>query len=733
MPSTPKTTKPKTTKPKTTKPKTTKPKTTTPNTKSKKQIVVATEFDYDIANAEPFKYGTELKIDDLELLLTQAADAYYNTETPLVSDDAFDVLLDVLRARAPKSKVLKQLRAPLPPAAPGTIKVKLPYHLGSMDKVKPGERALTNWLNKWSGPYVISEKLDGLSSLLILKVVEGSLKQDILEQKFYKHGDEGESEEIGHMLGFIRAAPTDPAGQAALIREIKRANPETQTLAVRGEIIIKKAVFTAKYSKDYPKARSLISGMVNSLPEKYNLQDVRQKARDLDFVAYTILDPDSGLKQSDQFRLLEQCGFLTARHTSIPASGLTEDRLKELLLEYKAASEYEIDGIIVNDDLEAHTYPKSGNPKYAVAFKMRLEEQMATTTVEFVEYNITKNGLLKPRVKFAPVVIGGDSINYATGFNAKFIRDNNLGPGAQIHVIKSGDVIPYILDVLRPATSGKWQEPDIPYDWVEGGIDIHPRNLEDAPEMINRVLLHFFDTLGVDGLKAGTLDKLINAGFNSVNLILALHPESLLVIPGFQVKSAQKLVDNIRAGVLEKEHRLSVIMTAANLWPGFGVKRFELVCSAVAHQRLLGQQKPDITKTELVAIDGFSDKTAEAFLDGLPKFREWLAEHPKLQIINPIVTEQEKATQQQLVMQQQTTATGLLAELRNKKVVFTGFRDAGLEAKLGIYGITIQSGVNKTTNLVVAANPGETSSKLEKARELGIRIMSADDFKAATS
>jgi NAD-dependent DNA ligase len=725
--------------PKTTKPKTTKPKTTTPKTKSKTQIVVSPEFDYDIANAEPFKYGTELKIDDLELLLTQAADAYYNTDRQLISDNSFDVLLDLLRARAPKSKVLKQLRAPLPPAASGAVKVKLPYHLGSMDKVKPGERALANWLSKYQGPYVISEKLDGLSSLLILKVTPTTndtgmgAGQETLEQKFYKHGDEGESEEIGHMLGFIRAAPNDPAGRAALIREIKRANPETQTLAVRGEIIIKKSVFAGKYSKDYPKARSLISGMVNSLPEKYNTQEVRQKARDLDFVAYTILDPPSGLKQSDQFRLLEQCGFLTARHMSIPAGGLTEDRLKELLLEYKAASEYEIDGIIVNDDLEAHTYPKSGNPKYAVAFKMRLEEQMATTTVEFVEYNITKNGLLKPRVKFTPIVIGGDSINYATGFNAKFIRDNNLGPGAQIHVIKSGDVIPYILDVLKPAANGRWQEPDIPYDWVEGGIDIRPRNLADAPEMINRVLLHFFDTLGVDGLKAGTLDKLINAGFNSVNLILALHPESLLVIPGFQIKSAQKLVNNIRVGVLEKEHRLSVIMTAANLWPGFGVKRFELVCSAVAHQRLLGQQKPDITKTELVAIDGFSDKTAEAFLEGLPKFREWLAEHPKLQIINPIVTAQEKATQQQLVMEQQATATGLLAELRNKKVVFTGFRDAGLEAKLGIYGITVQSGVNKTTNLVVAANPGEASSKLEKARELGIRIMSADDFKAATS
>ena len=72
-----------------------------------------------------------------------------------------------------------------------------------------------------------------------------------------------------------------------------------------------------------------------------------------------------------------------------------------------------------------------------------------------------------------------------------------------------------------------------------------------------------------------------------------------------------------------------------------------------------------------------------------------------------------------------------MAELHGKKVVFTGFRDADLESKLVGYGITIQSGVNKTTALVVAANPDESSSKLEKARELGIQIMSVADFRVA--
>lgn len=701
-------------------------KTRSPTLKRKSMKPDSQVFDWPLANQKTFDYASGLSVADLEQLLSQAADAYYNTDHPLLSDDAFDTALEVLRTRAPKSKFLKQVRAPLPAPAAGQQqpkKVKLPYHLGSMTKIKPGERALTLWLEKYSGPYSISEKLDGLTSLLILKVIKNSATgEKELEQHFYKHGDENESEEISHMLGFMRAAPKDSASQQKLIKLIEKINPGKNLIAVRGEIIITKAKFQAKYAKEYPKARSLIAGMTNCLPEKYNQQDTRNKARDLDFVSYTVLDPP-GLLQSKQFEFLADCGFLVARNSIEPV--LDEEKLKELMLEYKSASEYEIDGIIVTDNQTGYKYPTSGDPKYAVAFKMRLEEQMAITTVEYVEYNITKNGLLKPRVKFAPVIIGGDSINYATGFNAKFIKEHNIGQGAEIHVIKSGDVIPYILAVTKPAA--RWQEPAIPYEWVEGGIDIRPRDLADAPEMLNKVLLHFFDTLDVDGLKSGTIDKLIAAGFNSVNLILSLRPESLLKIPGFQVKSAQKLVDNIRTGVLDKQHRLSVIMTASNIWPGFGVKRFELITAVIPQERLVSapsqtKSKPgsEVTLGELVAIDGLSDKTAQAFLDGLPKFRIWLADHPLIHIAPP-----HEATTPVPV----TPPRGLLAELQGQKLVFTGFRDAELEERLAKYGITLQSGVSKSTRMVIAADPNESSSKLTKARELGIEIMSADDFR----
>ena len=100
----------------------------------------------------------------------------------------------------------------------------------------------------------------------------------------------------------------------------------------------------------------------------------------------------------------------------------------------------EIDGIIIADNSKVYLPNKSGNPKHAVAFKMQLDEQTQTTVVEKVEYNVSKNGVLN-LIKFKPVKIGGDTIMYATAFNAKFIKDNLLRSWIKIEIIRSGDTL----------------------------------------------------------------------------------------------------------------------------------------------------------------------------------------------------------------------------------------------------------------------------------------------------
>ncbi len=693
--------------------------------KSPKQIQITLKQATKSASSEPSKEliskvesdayntATGLSIKALESLVLEASNAYYNTDTPILSDDAFDIIIDVLKQREPDSPVLDRIGATVPADAPN--KVKLPYHLGSMDKVKPGSRELATWLGKYPGPYVISEKLDGLSGLLIIQVAADG---KTLEMKLYRRGDDDISQEVSHLVSLVNIIPSTKHKQ--VIEYIRKQNPDKGVLAVRGELIIKKSTFTAKYSTKYPKARSFINGIALSKPEAFNNQAIRTMARDIDYVVYSVLDPQP-MTQVEQFALLDKLGFLTAHNEVF--RGLDADILQETLLEFKRESQYEIDGIIVADESRVYPLPTSGNPKHAVAFKMRLDEQTATTTVEYVEYNVSKTKLLKPRVKFAPVKIGGDTIMYATGFNAKFIKDNKLGPGAVITIVKSGDVIPYIAEVTKPAPKG-WQEPEVAYAWNPSGIDAYPTDLSSVPEYLNRELLQFFETMDVAGVKAGTVDKLIAAGFTTINDILNVKAENLISVEGFQIKSAEKLVSNIKTAILDKVHPLAIVMNASNKFSGFGQRKLDAIISGIAdNQRVLTGKPREITLDEITQLEGFQAKTAQAFLTALPVFRTWLAEHPQIRVSVDSLADIE-ATGPKL-----TVSPGLAAYLK-QNIVFTGFRDESMEAKVVAAGGKIQSGISGTTQLVVAADLSKGSSKLDKAREKGISVMSKAEFAA---
>ena len=124
---------------------------------------------------------------------------------------------------------------------------------------------------------------------------------------------------------------------------------------------------------------------------------------------------------------------------------------------------YDIDGLIVTND-KIYTR-KSENPKHAFAFKMILTDQIAEAKIIDVIWSPSKDGYLKPKVQFEPVIINGARLEFATAFNAAFVQDNKIGIGAIIKIIRSGEVIPYILDVTIPAIEGKM--PDVPFKWTK--------------------------------------------------------------------------------------------------------------------------------------------------------------------------------------------------------------------------------------------------------------------------
>ena len=158
-------------------------------------------------------------------------------------------------------------------------------------------------------------------------------------------------------------------------------------------------------------------------------------------------------------------------------------------------SQYDIDGIIVTNN-ENHKRDNSGNPKYAFAFKVLLEDQKAITEIVDIEWKISKDGYINPTVIIKPVKIGGVTISRVTAFNAKYVKENNLGKGAKIEIVRSGDVIPKIEKIIKKAK--KILFPSIEYKWSESGVDI--LSIGDNSQKDIKEILYFFSKLDVKGM-----------------------------------------------------------------------------------------------------------------------------------------------------------------------------------------------------------------------------------------
>ena len=130
------------------------------------------------------------------------------------------------------------------------------------------------------------------------------------------------------------------------------------------------------------------------------------------------------------------------------------DTLKEILISRKEYGEYEMDGIIVTQD-GINERNKDKNPKYSFAFKMDLES--CVTTVNEIIWNQSKHGKLKPTVKFDKIELCGTNVEAATGNNADFIEKNKIGIGSVVKIIKSGEIIPKIVEVIKISDSGSWR------------------------------------------------------------------------------------------------------------------------------------------------------------------------------------------------------------------------------------------------------------------------------------
>ena len=616
---------------------------------------------------------------DLSKMIRSANKAYYCNQEPLMTDNQYDILREYTLSKYPKNKAAVEGHTKC--SVKEIPKVKLPFEMWSMDKIKPDTKALSKWINTYSGPYVLSCKLDGVSGLYT--TTDGT-------KKLYTRGDGIEGQDISHILPYLRL-------------------PETPDIAIRGELIMQKNTFAEKYADKYANPRNFVAGLVNTRsPNPAHLAD-------LEFVAYELINPssDTNEKPSKQMAFLESQDIETVYN--IQEDVVSNELLSELLTAWRSDYKFEIDGVICTND-EAYKRV-SGNPKYAFAFKMVLSDQIAEAKVLDVIWTASKNGKLKPRVQIEPVTIGGVKIEFATGKNAKMIVENKIGVGALVKIIRAGDVIPDIVDVVQPADEP--QMPTVPYVWNETHVDILLKDPKASTGVTKRQILHFLKTIGVTRAGPGMVTQLVKLGFNKTALIASQTKEelydALITAKGIETKTASHISNQIHDKLRgENAVSMATLMYASSIYQttSIGLVRFKLILDT--YPDILTS---DISKTEKIDmienIDGIGSKIAEAFVEDTPEFITWLEESRLEDRLSNAKTV--SASKAEIAPTINTSHP-----LYDKKIIMTGTRDADLLNKLKDIGAKIQTAVSKKTDYIIAKDPSKKTGKLKNAEKMGI-------------
>ena len=608
--------------------------------------------------------------DVITSVLNEANNSYYNKGISLLTDNEYDIIKEYMEEKYPTNKIIHQIGAEVE-----RNKVQLPYEMWSMDKIKPDTGVLSSWTTKFTGPYILSCKLDGVSGLY---TTEGA------EPKLYTRGNGKVGQDVSHLIPYLNL-------------------PTTKNIAIRGEFIIPKNTFETKYKNKFANPRNMVAGIINQ-------KTISETIVDIHFVAYEVINPV--LKPMDQILFLNNIKAESVK-SSVSAI-LSNEILSKLLTKLRESYMYEIDGIIVTDDKIYER--KSSNPEHAFAFKMVLTDQIAEAKVVDVIWNPSKDGYLKPRVQIEPISLGGVTITYATGFNGLFIQQNKIGVGAIIEIIRSGDVIPHIRNVIVKAENAKM--PDVNYVWNETNVDIMLQDASTDETVLEKNITGFFRGIGVEGLSTGNVNRLIQAKYKSVSEILKMEVNDFLKVDGFKIKTATKLFEGIR----EKIQNASIItiMSASNLFGrGFSEKKIELIMNSYP-DILISSETNEEKINKIANIKGMAQKSAEAFVEKINDFINFMKEAALIDKLN-----------QNSSSISEVNTGDISHPLFSKTIVMTGFRDKELQENLKKIGAKMGTSVSKNTFIVLVKSKEEYTGKVLDEKKLCVPVMTIDEFKQA--
>jgi DNA ligase (NAD+) len=667
------------------------------------------------------------EIEELCEKLNRYQHEYYVLSRPSISDREYDRQFDRLleleqifprfrRGDSPTQRVGSDLTHELP-------EVRHTISVLSLDKAYT-VADLEAWITK-SGKnadrplsYAVEEKIDGASIVLYYR--EGLLSRAVTR------GNGIVGNDVTANVKTIGAVP------------LRLTRPES--LAVRGEIFLPRSLFERINSEQeipYANPRNLAAGTLRRVKSA----DVARVP--LDIFVYEGHFPSRPRTHAEVLELLEQLGFklnpdtaffsdqedmggIREKHPSWSVGRLADiPEYLELVRRRRGDRDYEIDGLVVKvNELPAReSLGFTGHhPRWAIAFKFEAPE--AESIVENIEVQVGRTGRITPVARIKPVLLSGSTISNATLHNQDYVDLLELAIGDRVSVSKRGDVIPAVERVVEKNEAGNttWK---MPKTCPSCGNGLSRRGAHQfctnpgCPDQV-RGRIRFFagrNQMDIDNLGPETLDVLIDRGMvGDLQDLYTFNPQQLLELPGF----GEKKVQLIREG-LEKSKQRSYRNVLVSLGiPDIGRKAVELLVEGGYRDigaLLRAAERRDAEA--FTSIHGIGEKIAATLIEELnrPAMRRRIEalKAAGLNFSEEAQVEQDRPPQ---VFRGQTwCVTGSFQHFKPRELAMEEVKRRGGRITSGV--------TSKTTHLL--AGPG-AGSKLDKARELGVKVVEEAQF-----
>lgn len=641
------------------------------------------------------------RMKELINILNNASRSYYQKNESIISDFEYDKLYDelmklekdtgIILANSPTQNVGYTVLSNL-------TKVKHDEKILSLDKTKEPEK-LKSWLENQEG--VLSWKLDGLT--IVLKYNNGELVQAITRG----NGEVGE--DITH--------------NAKVFKNIPLKISYKDELVVRGEGIISYSDFERineelDENESYKNPRNLCSGTVRQLNSEITAK------RNVMFYAFTVFKAfgvDFDDKKSNQLLWLKTLGFDVVYNKIV-----NSDNIIDSVYEFEnkiPENDFASDGLVLTYNSISYSSSLGTTakfPKDSIAFKWK--DETAETILREIEWNTSRTGLINPIAVFDSVELEGTTVNRASVHNVSILEDLKLGIGDTIKVYKANMIIPQIAENITK--SGNCEIPkncpvcngETEIRSIRDGKALYCTNPNCSAQRI-RSLSHFVsrDAMNIEGLSEETIKKFVEKGFISdYTDIYSLYKyaDDIKNMEGFGEKSYNNLIESIEKS---KNTELPNFIYALGI-NHVGLSNAKLLCKNINYDI---NKLVEVSQDDLVNIDGFGDIIAHSivlyFTDN--KNRELLNKILKIVSFNTVEISEE--TENSNINGKTFVITGDLNNFTNRKE---------LQNKIESLGGKVTGSVTKKTNYLINNDILSESSKNKKAKELGIPIITEEDF-----